>query len=103
MYAPAMSFTKRTVLGHPLRTKIVCTLGPASREPAMISALIDAGMAVARLNMSHGEHDVHRKTYEAVRKVSAEHKRSVAIMADLSGPKIRLNEIDGGSFELKPG
>jgi pyruvate kinase len=103
MYAPAMSFTKRTVLGQPLRTKIVCTLGPASREPAMISALIDAGMAVARLNMSHGEQDVHRKTYETVRKVSAEHKRSVAIMADLSGPKIRLNEIDGGSFELKPG
>jgi pyruvate kinase len=98
-----MSFTKRTVLGQPLRTKIVCTLGPASRDKAVIAALIDSGMAVARLNMSHGDHEVHRKTYETVRAVAAESNRTVAIMADLSGPKIRLHEIAGGSFELKTG
>ncbi|MCG3183856.1 MAG: Pyruvate kinase [Planctomycetes bacterium] len=96
-----MSFTRRTVRGQPLRTKIVCTLGPASRDPAVIGALIDAGLSVARLNMSHGDHELHRKTFELVRKVSEQRDRPVAVMCDLSGPKIRLNEIEGGSFELK--
>jgi len=98
-----MSFTIRTTRGQPLRTKIVCTLGPSSRDPSVIAALIDNGMAVARLNMSHGDHDLHGKTYEAVRRASAGRNRPIAVMADLSGPKIRLHEIAGGSFELKAG
>ncbi|MCA8916408.1 MAG: pyruvate kinase [Planctomycetes bacterium] len=98
-----MSFTKRTVRGQPLRTKIVCTLGPSSREVSRISELIEAGMSVARLNMSHGDHETHRKTYAAVREAGQARDRQVAVMCDLSGPKIRLNEIEGGSFELSLG
>ncbi len=97
------NFTTRTARGQPLRTKIVCTLGPATRSPEVIAALIDAGMAVARLNMSHGDHEVHRQTFETVRRVAAERRRQVAILIDLSGPKIRLREIEGGSFVLAHG
>lgn len=97
------NFTTRTARGQPLRTKIVCTLGPASRSPEVIGALIDAGLGVARLNMSHGDHEVHRQTFETVRRVAAERSRQVAIMFDLSGPKIRLREIEGGSFVLGVG
>lgn len=98
-----MSFTKRTVRGQPLRTKIVCTLGPASRDAETIERLIEAGMSVARLNMSHGSHDVHRETFACVRRAASKRDRPVAIMVDLSGPKIRLHEIEGDSFELEPG
>ena len=98
-----MSFTKRTVRGQPLRTKIVCTLGPASREQATIEALIDAGLSVARLNMSHGAHDVHEQTFHAVRAAAEARQRPVAVMMDLCGPKIRLSEIEGGSLELNAG
>jgi pyruvate kinase len=98
-----MSFTKRTVRGQPLRTKIVCTLGPASRDRDTIERLIASGMSVARLNMSHGTHEVHRRTFAAVRAAAEERDRPVAIMMDLSGPKIRLHEVDGGSFVLEPG
>lgn len=98
-----MSFTRRTVRGQPLRTKIVCTLGPSSRDQAMIESLIDAGLTVARLNMSHGTHDIHQKTFAAVRAAAAARNRPVAVMVDLCGPKIRLSEIEGDSIELQPG
>jgi pyruvate kinase len=65
--------------------------------------LIDAGMSVARLNMSHGDHETHRETFAAVREASASRERTVAVLVDLSGPKIRLHEIEGGSLELKVG
>jgi len=97
------NFTTRTARGQPLRTKIVCTLGPSSRTPEMIGSLIDAGLSVARLNMSHGDHQMHRTTFETVRRVASERNRQVAIMFDLSGPKIRLREIEGGSFVLGVG
>src|SRR5262245_4262666 len=73
--------------------KIVCTLGPASSGYEAIRKLVDAGMDVARLNFSHGTHETHRKNCEDVRKAASDAGRVVAILADLSGPKIRLGEL----------
>jgi len=97
------NFTKRTTKGQPLRTRIVCTLGPASRDPDIITQLIESGMSVARLNMSHGDHTIHEQTFHAVREAAKAQRRDIAIMFDLSGPKIRLHEIEGGSFVLSSG
>ena len=96
-------FTIRTLRGQPQRTKIVCTLGPASSSPEIIGAMIDAGLSVARLNFSHGTHADHKARLELVRKVAAEKRRSIAILADLSGPKIRCREIEGGQIVLGAG
>ncbi|MBA3419372.1 MAG: pyruvate kinase, partial [Geodermatophilaceae bacterium] len=79
------------------RAKIVCTLGPATSTPEMVQALVDAGMDVARLNFSHGTHDHHARAYDMVRQASDRSGRSVGILADLQGPKIRL-----GRFEQSP-
>jgi len=62
------------------RAKIVCTLGPASSSPAQVAALVAAGLDVARLNMSHGDHDAHRAAYEAVRAASDASGRSVGVL-----------------------
>lgn len=75
------------------RTKIVCTVGPASRDPAVLERLVEAGMDVARLNMSHGDHESHRQVAEEVRRIGREKGRSVAVLLDLSGPKIRLGTL----------
>ncbi|MBO0826715.1 MAG: pyruvate kinase [Streptosporangiales bacterium] len=85
------------------RAKIVCTLGPASSDPGTIRALVRAGMDVARLNLSHGTHDEHERAYLEVRKASDETGRSVAVLADLQGPKIRLGTFEGGSAVLVAG
>src|SRR2546425_10633353 len=85
------------------RAKIVCTLGPATRSAESIAALIEAGMDVARLNLSHGTHDEHRAADERVRSASDAAKRAVAVLADLPGPKIRLRTFRGGSAELPAG
>lgn len=75
------------------RTKIVCTIGPSSRAPAVLEALVDAGMDVARLNMSHGRREEHGETIRHVRRIAAEKDRPVAVLFDLAGPKIRLGRI----------
>jgi pyruvate kinase len=77
------------------RTKIVCTLGPASATDEGIRGLIDAGMNVARLNFSHGTHSQHAETIESVRRVAKELDRPVAILGDLQGPRIRVGDIPG--------
>jgi pyruvate kinase len=77
------------------RTKIVCTLGPASATEEGIRGLIDAGMNVARLNFSHGTHSQHLETIELIRRVAAELKTPVAILGDLQGPRIRVGDIPG--------
>jgi len=82
------------------RAKIVCTLGPASRSPEMIDRLVRAGMDVARLNFSHGTHEEHARTIAAIRTVSARYERTMAILADLSGPKIRTGKLAGGRAVL---
>ena len=71
------------------RTKIVCTIGPASDAPEMLAALLDAGMNVARLNFSHGTHDEHQGRIRRLRELAAQKKLPLAILQDLSGPKLR--------------
>lgn len=75
------------------KTRIVCTIGPSSSSREGISGLVEAGMNVARLNFSHGDHASHRKAFETIRKVSEEQGKRVGILADLCGPKIRLGRM----------
>ncbi len=84
-------------------TKIVCTLGPVTSSPEMISKLIDAGMNVARLNFSHGEHETHAKNIEYIRKCAAEKNIQIAILQDLQGPKIRTGKLLNGGLQLVGG
>jgi pyruvate kinase len=76
------------------RTKIVCTLGPASATPQVIASLLDAGMSVARINFSHGTQETHARAIALVRQLAAERKRPVAILGDLQGPRIRIGTLD---------
>src|ERR687889_2850670 len=85
------------------RAKIVCTLGPATSTPEAIRGLVDAGMDVARLNLSHGGYPDHEKVYAMVRQASDESGRSVAVMVDLQGPKIRLGNFASGPVTLASG
>ncbi len=77
------------------RTKIVCTLGPSSESAEKIEGLIDAGMNVARLNFSHGSHDEHAARMKLIREIAARKDTPVAILQDLSGPKIRVGKVAG--------
>lgn len=86
-----------------MHTKIVCTIGPASQGGQVVKGLIRAGMSVARLNFSHGDHQTHAKNIATLREQSAELNKPIAIMADLSGPKIRTGEAGGDKIELRPG
>lgn len=85
------------------RAKIVCTLGPASKDPTFIGHLIDEGMNVARINFSHGDRSDHQATIAAVRREAEKRDRTVAILQDLQGPKIRVGRFESGSTELEPG
>ncbi len=85
------------------RTKIVATLGPASADPEIIRQLINAGVNVFRLNMSHGSHDSHHRVFERVREIAAEINPSVAMLADLCGPKIRTGRFRDGCIQLETG
>jgi len=84
-------------------TKIVATLGPASSSPQVIREMLRAGMNVSRLNFSHGNHEQHQDTIQMLRHVSSELKSPLAILQDLSGPKLRLGEISQGSVQLPTG
>jgi len=77
-------------------SKIVCTLGPATNSPRMIRRLIEAGMDVARLNFSHGTHETHAQSIAMVHAAAAELGKTVGILADLQGPKIRTGALAGG-------
>lgn len=79
------------------RAKIVCTLGPASRDPETIAAMIRAGMDVARLNTSHGTLDEHLETIRVVRGVAEREKKTLGILMDLAGPKLRTGPTKGGA------
>lgn len=85
------------------RAKIVCTLGPATASPEIITGLVNAGMNVARLNLSHGDQEVHARSYEMVRAASLSSGIGVGILADLQGPKIRLARFASGPVELQLG
>jgi pyruvate kinase len=85
------------------RTKIVCTIGPASSSPDVVRGLIRAGMSVARINFSHGDHATHAQSIATLRRVAEQEGRLVAVMADLQGPKLRVGEIEGGAIDLREG
>jgi pyruvate kinase len=85
------------------RAKIVCTLGPATESLEQIQALVDAGMDVARINRSHGEASEHAKVIANVRSAALSSGRSVAVLVDLQGPKIRLGRFVEGKHDLKVG
>ncbi len=85
------------------KVKIVGTLGPASKTVDQIQKLIEAGLDIARLNFSHGDHAFHKSLIENIREASKRAGKPVAIMQDLQGPKIRAGKLPGGSIELKDG
>lgn len=84
-------------------TKIVATLGPASRDKELIKSLVEHGANVFRLNMSHGDQETIKKTHATIREVENELGRPVGILADLQGPKIRCGVFDEGAYELTVG
>jgi len=85
------------------RTKIISTIGPASSDPETIGALVAAGIDVARLNFSHGSHEEHRRVVERIREAAAQQGRSVSILQDLQGPKIRVGVMQNGGVLLHKG
>ena len=85
------------------KTKIVCTVGPASESPEVIQQMIRAGMNVARLNFSHGDFSSHKKVIESLRAAARAAGRRLAIMADLPGPRMRIGQLADEPIELKPG
>lgn len=86
------------------RTKIVATIGPASESPEVIGRLLDAGMDVARLNFSHGDHPGHAERIALLRRMARERGVPLALLQDLQGPKIRTGELEGGTpVQLVPG
>jgi pyruvate kinase len=82
------------------RAKIVATLGPAASSYEQIRAIIDAGVDVCRMNLSHGDYTVHEGVYANIRKAANDSGRAVAVMVDLQGPKIRLGKFEGGPYNL---
>ncbi|MEO6942888.1 MAG: pyruvate kinase [Terrimesophilobacter sp.] len=85
------------------RAKIVATLGPATSSYENIRAIIDAGVDVARMNLSHGSYDVHEEVYANVRRAADAAGRAVAVLVDLQGPKIRLGRFEAGPYDLAVG
>jgi pyruvate kinase len=85
-------------------TKIIATIGPASRSGKIIAQMIDAGVDICRLNFSHGSHEAHGETFHRIRAAAAKAGKVIAILQDLSGPKIRTGRLKGGTpVELKEG
>ncbi len=85
------------------KTKIVCTIGPASESPQVIEKMINAGMNVARLNFSHGSFDNHAQIINNIRQAARAADKRVAVMADLAGPKMRVGQLDREPIDLHPG
>src|SRR5712691_5639846 len=85
------------------RTKIVCTIGPASESEKVLQGLIQSGMDVARLNFSHGDYAFHEKMIKRIRRIAQSLGRPVAILQDLQGPKIRVGAIAGNRAWLETG
>jgi pyruvate kinase len=83
------------------KTKIVCTIGPASSADRVLRGLIQAGMNVARLNFSHGDHAFHRRVIQRIRQIARELHQPVAILQDLPGPKIRVGAVAGDRVRLQ--
>ena len=89
--------------GTLIRTKIIATLGPATADPERLAAVLEAGVDVCRLNFSHGTWDDHKRSLDSIRDWSAKHDEPIAVLGDLCGPKIRLNQVAGSTIDLTPG
>ncbi len=85
------------------KTKIICTIGPASESPEVLEQMVRAGMDVARLNFSHGSYEEHERKIRRIREISERLGKPVAILQDLSGPKIRVGKVKEGGLDLKRG
>ncbi|MDO4867220.1 MAG: pyruvate kinase [Clostridia bacterium] len=85
------------------KTKIICTIGPASESEAVLTAMCQAGMNIARINFSHGTHDEHRKKVETIRRVREKLDLPIAIMLDTKGPEYRIKTFQNGRITLKEG
>lgn len=88
---------------YPRKTKIICTIGPSSSGRENLIKLIDAGMDTARLNFSHGTHEVHEQHIRDIRSACLETGKEIAILQDLQGPKIRTSKVENGSVHLENG
>ena len=88
---------------HGKHTKIVATIGPASRDPGVLRAMIRAGMNVARINFSHGDHEAHGAVIDAVRRIAEEEGTVVAVLCDIQGPKIRIGLLEDEPLPLAAG
>src|SRR5919107_325142 len=84
-------------------TKIVATVGPASRERDVLERMIDQGMDIARLNFAHGEPEQHAETVERIRAAAERVGREVGVLQDVPGPKLRIGPVRGGLVELEVG
>ena len=85
------------------RTKIVATIGPGSAQPETIRRMLAAGMTVARINFSHGDHAGHIQTVNMLREVAIKEGKTLALLGDLQGPKLRLGHVKAGGMMLSPG
>ncbi len=85
------------------KTKIICTIGPASQSEEKLRELMLAGMNVARFNFSHGDHEEQHGKYDRMRKVSKELNLPIAALLDTKGPEIRLRDFEGGKVMLEAG
>ncbi len=85
------------------RTKLVCTLGPASATPRLVRALVEAGASIFRVNFSHGTPEEHARSFALVREVEETVGRPLAVLADLPGPKVRLGGMDPDPYRFRPG
>ena len=86
-----------------LRVKVVCTIGPASSDGDVLARMIDAGMNVARINMSHGNHEFHARNIHTIREIAQARNQPVAILVDLQGPKLRVGRMQPGGVPLLAG
>ena len=84
-------------------TKVIATLGPASSSREVLEKLFEEGIDVCRLNFSHGSHEDHLKTINLIKSINAENESTVAILADLQGPKLRIGEMENNGVELVDG
>ena len=85
------------------KTKIICTIGPASESEEKLRELINAGMNVARFNFSHGTHEEHREKFKRLVRIRREMGKPVATLMDTKGPEIRLRDVEGGKAVLERG
>ena len=84
------------------KTKIICTLGPATDQPGILDALIQEGMSVARFNFSHGNYEEHEKRLNELREARTRFQKPIAALLDTKGPEIRVKSFKNGKVELQP-